>query len=324
MGFFRWDRLDLESKQGVRDFADAVNTYLRLPDQFASDDTRVYGALQHFTLTGDFPADVRSLALRVNEIEDIDVGHEQIFDIRDQAEDDGFDIWTTGGIAFTFDELKPGARTTIKTMAGAKIRIYFKDYQDALGWSPFAFIRRQYAQLEEGLAQIRASAYNSRAKTFYDLIETSAAGAEYQITWQGDAADTIAVRDAKTMNAAATDIVDTLKNQGMNVMAANFVVLSPLIFRDRIRAALSVVQQAFAGSPTVTAFPFSVVYSNLLDTANSYYVCLPRRKLVGRYQIPPTLRYDEDILQNLDYTALIMAYGGGIGAPNQLRECAMS
>jgi len=324
MGFFLWDKVNLETPEGRRQFMEAVNSFLRKADPFGTDDRRVYGALQHFTLTGDWPADVRSLALRVNEIEDIDVGHEQIFDIRDQPEDDGFDLWTTDNTAFTFNELKPGSRTPIRTVHGEKTRIYFADYQDALGWSPFAFRRRQFAQLEDGLAQIRAAAYNRRAKTFYDLIETSAAGGSYQVSYQGAEGDTVAVGDAKTMNAAAAATIAALTNKGMAVMNATFVLLAPLAYRERVRAALSVVQQQFAGSPTVTAFPFTPVYSTLLDTTDSWYIILPRRKLIGRYQVPPTLRYGADMLSNLEFAALIMSYAGGIGAADQLRECALS
>jgi hypothetical protein len=301
-----------------------INRWLQAPDPLFChpEDRKIAGALQHFTLHGDFPADVRDLIGKFVAVTDLDIGWRSLYRVASQPEGDGFDIVALDGDGgFAFTEHIPGQRTEIRRMAGQRIRVPMVVYTDAFGWDPMVWKWRRYVEVADGLNLLRADGYNRMASLAYSLLDTTAtAHPAGVIAYGGVGGEADVHRLAQTANDAATAIILGLQNMGINLNNPQFKIVVPIAMRARFHAITAFLTQAFAGSPTVAAYNFEVIYSNNLQTAagvpvvNQFYVVLPERTWDARIQVPLTLEYDGDILQRLEYCAAHFVMGIGASA----------
>jgi len=177
--------------------------------------------------------------------------------------------------------------------------------------------------------EFRNEAYRIRAATFYALLEAVFPG-KADIAWQaGD--DTLAVgtrgytasRDIATINLAAQTILLACANKGYGISpsAANFIVLTPLQLRGRIRQAMNFQMDNYVGSPKHLDYNFTQITTTMLTTTDHYLVVLPKKKLKAGYRMDLTTFTDFDILAYVDTIAAWLAYGGAVGDTDQIERC---
>lgn len=312
-----WSKLDFKNPDHVKKFAGAFQHFMRVPQR----DPAIKAALQQFTTKGDFPAEILQVLEKFHATPDWDNGFEQVFDIRDFTSSNvsGFDILDVES-GLTFAKVPVGDKIKVFKMSGAKTSVGFDRYGGGLNWDRTWFDDKQYWTIEDTAIAFRNKAYASRAANFYALIE---AISDQDLAWQGVTADSQAVRDAKTINKAALDILTAVKDKGYGVNAnTQLILLAPLALMSRVNAALAVVNQAFAGAPRTVAFTIKPVYSLMLTATTKFTVCLPGKKTKGGYRMDLTLFNLFDPLAYADTVAGWMRYGGAIGDTDQFKVCA--
>lgn len=315
-----WSTLDFKNPEHVKKFAGAFQHFMRVPQN----DKTFKAALQQFTTKGDFPTEILQVLEKFHATTDWDNGFEQIFDIRDftGTNASGFDILDVES-GLTFAKVPTGDKIKIFKMSGSKASVSFDRYGGGLNWDRTWFDDKQYWTIEDTAIAFRNKAYSSRAANFYALVE--AVSSSQNLAWQGVTADSQAVRDAKTINAAALAILTAVKDKGYGVNATTqLVLLAPLALMSRVSAALAVVNQAVAGSPKTVSFTIKPVFSLMLASTTQYYVTLPGKKSKGGYRQDLTLFNMFDPLAYADTVAGWTRYGGAIGDVDQFQRCAIS
>lgn len=284
-------------------------------------------AIQGFGKPGDFPASVLPVIEKFHAVPDYDNGYEAIFDIRDYSgsKRNGFEVGlVTSGLAF--EQAYMNVPIQVYQMSGTKATCNFDLYGGALSWSRLLFDDEDWWTIEDNAKAFTAAAYSQRAGIFYALIEIVAA-AKGCCDWVAAPSgcsdcDVNAYRDAASMNLAAQTILLAVRNKGYSVNAQNarFIVLNPLELRGRIRQALNVTLQRFAGSAGMVDHAFTQITSMMLTNRNRFFVILPKIRLKGGYRMDLTFFNDFDILTYADTQAGWLRYGGCVGDTDQI-EC---
>lgn len=280
-----------------------------------------------FGKPSDFPASVLPVIEKFHAVPDYDSGYEQIFDIRDYSgsKRNGFEVGlVTSGL--TFEKAEMNVPIQVYQMSGTKATCYFDLYGGALSWSRLLFDDEDWWTIEDNAKAFTAAAFSQRAGIFYALIE-AVADAKGCCDWVAAPSnctdcDYFAWRDALSMNLAAQTILLAVRNKGYGVNAQNarFIVLNPIELRGRIRQALNINVQRFAGSERIVDHSFTQVTSMMLTNRNRFYVILPKIRLKGGYRMNLTFFNDFDILTYADTQAGWLRYGGCVGDTDQI-EC---
>lgn len=318
-----WKKVDFADAECRSKFIGAVQHYLNKPEL-------VRAAASEYTTRSDMPAGARDAVALFNEAPEADFGYERVFDIIDftGTRKNGFDILTVGS-GLTFAPVKPGQKARVYKLTGEKSTVNFERYGGALQWDKTWFDDAEFWNIEETTRQFRNKWFGDRAGVFYDLI--SASRADSDVSWQGSADDTKAVRDAETVNYACAAIIADLADKGFDVNPqTRFVVVAPVQLFARLQNALRLTMLD-SGSAGALNFNVELVVSNklknqALDTAETaqYFVCLPGRKAKGGYRQELTLLAETDILAYAETVAAWGRYGGAVGDPGQFRRCATS
>jgi len=290
--------------------------------------------LQAFGTLGDFPAAPKDVIDKFHEIPLYDNGFEQIFDIQDYSGSrrDGFSISTVQS-GLTFRKVLTGEKLKVYQMSGDKAYVYFDYYGGALNWHRSLFDNQDYWTIEDNAIEFRNEAFRIRAATFYALLET-AADAKAIIAWQNPTPAGLAAtdryyaasRDINTLNFAAQTIMLACTNKGYGISPdiAQFIILTPLQLRGRIRQALKYQMDSYVGSEKVSDYNFRQITTTMLTSATQYIVILPKKKFKAGYRMDLTTYADFDILAYVDTVAGWMAYGGAVGDSDQLERCAIA
>lgn len=349
--FTNLEQFRLGNSQDEKNLMESLQMFMALPDMFIpaqySDDSekaKVFRKLkaaylkekaavrdfklQEFGKPSDFPTSVLPVIEKFHKVPDYDNGYEQVFDIRDfsGSKRNGFEIGTvTSGLSF--EKATVGVPIQVYQMRGAKQTCYFDLYGGALSWSRLLFDDEDWWTIEDNAQEFVAKYYNTRASAFYALIE-AAGTAKGCCAWHPApancaACDTTEWRDALTMNYMAMTILQNVRNKGYGVNAGNisFIVLTPITLRGRIRRALAMNLQRFAGSEQIVDYNFRQITSLMLTNQNRFYVILPKKKLKGGYRMDLTLFSDFDVLTYADVQAGWGRFGGCVADCDQI-ECA--
>ena len=115
-------------------------------------------------------------------------------------------------------------------------------------------------------------------------------------------------------------ILLNVRNRGYNLnpQTTEFIVLTPIQLRGRVRQALGVRTQSFAESTGVIDYSFRQITSMMLTNPNRVMVILPKRTLKIGYRMDLTLFDDFDMLSYTDTVAGWMRHGGCIGDTDQI------
>lgn len=319
-----WNKLDLKSALGQKQFLEAVEHFMRRPERIAR---RIRAKAQEFTTFSDFPQNALDAIARFHQVDEPDLGWEQVFEVIDftQTNKNGFEILDVGS-GLSFKPIKPGEKAEVYKISGEVVNVSFELYGGALGWSKLWFDDQEYWKIEDTAREFRAKWYANKAQAHYDLLSVSRP--DNDISWQGDENDSKAVRDAETINYACAEILRDLTGQGYEISpSAGFVILAPVQLWARLRNALNLTTTN--GITNQINFNVRLVVTTRLknqaltqpDTTH-YLVCLPGRKLKSGLRMDLTILSEQDLLAYAETTAGWGRYGAAVGEPKQLRRCA--
>ena len=287
--------------------------------------------MQAFATSQDFPTSILEVLDRYHQTLYFDTGYEQIFDMLDMrgSNRNGFEILDVES-GLTFNKVPEGMKAKLYKFSGEKATVTLDMYGGGLSWSRRLFDDREYWTLEDNAIEFRNKAYESKALNFYALIE--AVAATYNLAWQavtGNVPNTnenyVPIRDINTINKACENILIRLKDLGMGVTpASEFIILAPIQLIGRIRRALGMVQQPFAGSTTQLNYNVRPVYTLMLVDTTKYYVIFPKKKIKGANHMDLTIFSDFDIEAYDDIAVGWQRYGGAIAEIKQLVRCSTS
>lgn len=321
-----WKRVELGSAEGRRQFLEAVQHFLTRPLR-AEEELR--GRIAEFTTPGDFPADAAEAIARFHQVEDVDAGWQEVFDVIDftGTRKNAFDLVDVG-TGLSFRAVRPGEKALVYKVSGEKVTVDFDLYGGALGWSKLWFDDEEHWKIEDASNEFRSRWYSRKAESHYDLI--SASRPDSDLSWQGGVDDDQAGRDAATINAACAAIIGELAGKGLEVGASsNFVVLAPLQLLGRLRNALRLSSSGAVGedsevSYNVRLIPTTKLKNQALTAAETakYFVTLPGRKLKSGNRMDLTVLSEEDVLAYAETVAGWGRYGAVVGETGQLRRCA--
>ena len=327
-----WESFDFKDKNQRLQLAGALQYFMALPHKFVpsrfskvEEFLKSHKQVQEFTVYGDGYPNEKAIDIieKFHLMTEYDNGYEQIFDVRDfgGSKASGFDV---AGVSsgLTFREVKVGEKLKVYQMAGDKYRCYFCYYGGALGWHRQLFEDGDWWTLEDNAMEFRNAAYGSRAGTYYALLEAAADAVGNCAVVPSNCSDCSAdARSiAESLNVAAQSILLNVKDRGYNLnpQTTQFVVLTPLQMRGRVKQALTVQNQAFTGGAPIIDYSFQQITSMMLGNANRVMVILPKRTLKIGYRMDLTLFDDFDILSYTDTVAGWMRHGGCIGDLDQI------
>jgi hypothetical protein len=327
-----WEKFNYKDPEQRLQLAGALQYFMALPHKYVPsrfDKVKEFLAahkqIQEFTVYGDGYPNEKAIDVveKFHLMTEYDTGYEQIFDVRDFAgtKASGFDVaGVTSGL--TFREVKVGEKLKVYQMAGDKYRCYFCYYGGALGWHRQLFEDGDWWTIEDNAIEFRNAAYSSRAGVYYALLEAAADAVGCCKVVPSDCSDCTAdARSiAESINFAAMSILLNVANRGYNLnpQTTEFIVLTPLQLRGRVRQALGIVSQAFPGSPAVIDYNFRQITTMMLTVPNRVMVILPKRTLKIGYRMDLTLFDNFDMLSYTDTVAGWMRHGGCIGDLEQI------
>ncbi len=330
--FKDYSRLDFSTPEGRKKIFGALQ-YFAGNERMKAEAKKVAAAMQAFGTSGDFPASVLPILEKFHAVPAYDTGFEEIFDIRDftGTKKSGFTILDVeDGLAFK--KVPIGDSIEIYKMGGTKVEVGFDLYGGGLGWHRTLIDDEEYWTLEDNAVAFVNKAAADKAAAYYALIE--AIESTYNVAWQAPDPAALATseatytanRDVQTLNKAAIDILDDIKDKGYGVTPANaqFVVLAPLALAGRLNRALGLLLQGFGGSPNQISFKFRPIITTMLESSLYYYVCVPKIKAKGGNRMNLTIynKFDEE--KYMDIAAGWYRHGGAIGDQEQFRRCAIS
>ena len=327
-----WEKFNCKDKEQRLQLAGALQMFMALPNKFVPDRlskvqefVKAHKQVQEFTLMSDGYPNEKAIDVveKFHLAADYDLGYEQIFDVRDFSgtKASGFDVaGVTSGL--TFREIKPGEKVKVYEAAGDKYRCYFCYYGGALGWHRQLFEDGDWWTIEDNAIEFRNAAYSSRAAIYYALLEAAmdATGCCAVVETE-DIMNSDSSNIAASLNYAATQILTDVAGRGYNInpATAQFIVLTPIQLRGRVRLALNLLLQQFPGSAPIIDYNFRQITSLMLTNPNRVAVILPKRTLKIGYRMDLTLFDDFDILSYTDTVAGWMRHGGCIGDLEQIR-----
>lgn len=336
-----WTTFDSKSELQRKQLAGALQYFMALPDRFTPPQfdriaefketkqkiREALGRIQEFTTTADFPPSILPIIEKYHVTPAYDNGYEQIFDVRDfsTSKRGGFTVADVQS-GLTFGRVKPGQKMDVYQMSGTKAECYFDYYGGGLGWHRQLFEDEDWWTIEDNAIEFRNKAFQSRASVFYQLLEAVVGVKSACLTLSAMSCfdcSNVARMDAEALNQAAINILLNVKDKGYGIGTPDslgLIVLTPLQMMGRIKQALAVVLQPFAGSEKQINFQFRQITSLMLKDPNRVFVILPKYKLKAGYRMDLTLFSDFDILSYTDTQAGWMRYGGCIGDTDQI-EC---
>jgi len=290
--------------------------------------------IQAFGTSADFPTSVLEVLDKYHQTMYFDTGYEQIFDMMDMRNSNrnGFEILDVES-GLTFAKVPEGMKAKLYKMSGEKATVTLDMYGGGLSWSRRFFDDKEYWTIEDNAIQFRNKAYSSKAQDFYDLLD--AVATTYDLGWQaveGAIPNTnenyVPLRDIRTINQACENILLRLTvptDLGMGVTpSSEFIILHPIQLTGRIKRALGMVQQPFAGSTAQLYYNVRPIATMMLANSTEYYVIFPKNKIKGANRMDLTIMSDFDIESYADIAVGWQRYGGAIGDERQIVRCSTS
>jgi hypothetical protein len=291
--------------------------------------------LQHATSKSDFPDSVLQVLDRYREEATWDDAWRRVFRIVDATswQRNGFTIRDVGN-GLTFRETPIGAPAHIYKFAGEETEVTFKMYSGGLGWHRTLFDDRDWLTIEDNGVAFRNKWFKNMADIAYALIEAvPTSNTDQALSWQSPDNSSLdstsenyyAIRDMKTINEACIQIITDLEDSGLEVgTRSQFVLLYPMQLHDRIRRAMGVMNAGISGSMQGIDFNITPVMTHMLSATDKYYVCLPGQKAIWANRMNLTIFDKFDPETYSDIAVGWGRYGGAVGEPKQIVQCATS
>jgi len=335
-----WTKFNFKDPEQRKMLAGALQYFLCVPQTFIPQqfakiqafvkdhaELRKAMQMQEFTTTVDFPQSILPIIEKFHVTRFFDTLFEEIFDVRDMSgsKRNGFTVHdVTHGL--TFNRVKVGEKLKVYQMEGDKAECYYDWYGGALDWHRGLFDDEEWWAIEDNAIAFRNVAFESRARTFYALLEavgdSKSACVGLEDPHCNDSCVAMPTAFAVAMNNAAEALIgrNLNKGYGINPQTTQIIILTPLHLRGVVRLAMGVNLQHFGDSPKIVDYNFRQITTTMLTNPNRILVILPKLKLKAGYRMDLTLFSDFDILSYSDTQAGWMRYGGCVGDVDQI-EC---
>jgi hypothetical protein len=262
------------------------------------------------------------------ESDNFDMGWEKAF--RQVTLGKGQDSWEIYNVAnsLTFAKVEEGQRIEVAGLSGTKVTSYVDYYGGAIGWTD-KLIRYRKVPVMIQLAEVfRNKFWVDKGNNHYSLL---AAAAALNITaYQGQAADGQARRDILTINRAAFDLTNRLKDKGYGDMAnAPLVMYANPFDENRIEAAFRAVSNSLISTNNigqqVTARRITRIYTyNTNIVSGSPILVLPGQKSQKADAMQPTVYNQEQDALTLNRVQAVWAiYGAIVADTDQCQELTL-
>jgi hypothetical protein len=338
--------------QDKADYFKIVAAFMREPTtlEFSSDNTRriqswmAHQQVQGWTDKSDFPSGESFYPMlpAISALPFYDEGFKEFFKVLD------FTGSGKGGFrqlllenTIEFNLVPSGDKAVIYNVKGSKETIDFDKYGAGLEWDKILLEDAEWAQIADILSAFRNAGYQNYAQVHYDALtyiwDAANPAVKADIAWQNpdpaalpNTSETYtANRDIETINNAAGTIALACRDKGYGITPqSTFVVFTPLQLRGRVRRALGLGLQAFAGSPLhldynvrqVTTMMMRVPTTGVAVT-DHYVVAFPG----ARAQSGMRLNLEELTEENIQARSTLqvdwMRFGCGIGDTDQVERC---
>lgn len=336
-----WKAVNLGTPEGNGQFIEAVNSYFAYPDKALAGRL---AKVQEMTAKGDFP-DLPELFVAPPFIQEdpFDEGWRLFFDMTGRDPDmfnkEGFKIKDVGN-GLTFKKVLEGETAEVYKFSGAEATVLYDLYGGAIEWSRKWADDEDWMSISEAIRQARNAYMRDRAQAFYDLL--SASRADSDVSWAGSSGQSQAIRDANTINTAASAIIVEVDSKGLNVNSNTpFVLTAPIQLKDRIMAAMRNLQAWTIGGAVGTSAggqgsgqveynitpSFTTMLKNQAVSAadtTHYIIAVPGRQIKGGIRKQLELDTENNLLAYATVLAGWGRFGGGIGETGQLRRCSIA
>lgn len=297
----------------------AVQAFVREPNVLVKKNIQALQKnIQAVGVSTGFPIITKESYNVTIEMDNFDMGWEKVF--RQVPLGKNQDSWEIYDVAnsLTFYKVEEGQRIEVAGVTGSKTSAQVEYYGGAIGWTDKMIRFRKVAAMLD-LAQIfRNKFWVNKANIHYALL---AAAAALNVTaFQGVAADGQTRRDIRTINQAAFNLTNRLRNKGYGDMAnAPLIMYANPNDEERIEAAFRVVSNALVSTNNrgeqITARRITRIYTyNTSIVAGSPILVLPGQKLQKADAMQPTTYTQEIDVLTLNRVQAVWAIFGAIVA----------
>lgn len=334
------------------DYIKAVGEFMHDPLtlKFSAENTKRIQAwmatqqIQGWTDKSDFPSGESFYPLlpAINALPIYDEGYKEFFKILDftNSGKGGFRQFMLEN-TIDFALVPPGDKANIFNVKGSKEMIDFDKYGAGLEWPKELLEDAEWVQIADILSSFRNAAYQCLAQVHYDVLtyiwDAANPAVKADIAWHApdpaalantDATYT-ANRDIETINDACETIALACRNKGYGITPqSTFVVFTPLQLRGRIRKALGLAMQPFAGSPLnldynirqVTTMMMRVP-TTLAAVTDHYVVAYPGARAQSGMRLNLEELTEENIQARSTTQVDWLRFGLGIGDTDQVERC---
>lgn len=238
----------------------------------------------------------------------------------------GQDSWEIYNVenGLSFRKVAEGDRIDVVGLKGTKSTVYVDKYGGAIGWTDEMIRWRKVPAIIDMMEIFRNQYFVNKASNHYALI---AAGSGQTISYQGAGTDTQVRRDVLTINEAAYQIGNTLKDKGYS--GNQYILYLNESMRSRMTTAIksSGKEMIIAGATTngtiLDTINYNVAVRFTFDshiTGTTGYMVFPGNKIQRADVLPPTSYTDMDILTLQHIQAVWAYYGAAIGDTDQIAE----
>jgi hypothetical protein len=262
--------------------------------------------------------------------DNFDMGWEQAFkSVPLGKNQDSWEIYDVAN-SLTFYKVEEGQRLECASMTGTKATAYTDYYGGAIGWTDKLIRFRKIPAMMDMASIFRNKFWANKAANHYSLLATAAA--INTVAYQGAAGDGQLRRDVQTLNLAAYQLGNTLKNKGYGDMAnAAFIIYANPFDEDRIEAAFRATTADIVGGglnigQQLTRRRIKRIYTyNTSITAGNPIMVKPGQKLQRAEAMSPTVYTQEvDVLTLNRVQAVWAIYGAVIGDTDQCLNIELS
>lgn len=326
--FNDYGKINLDTRRGRQAFIGALQHYYGVSQEVQ--DQLVSAGIREFTSSANFPASVLEVVDRFHvDVAEIDTAYESCFSTIDltNVKTSSFTVRDSQS-GLSFRRVRDGEKARVYSISGAEVTISMNLYGGALQWLKTWFDDGEWWTIEDNALEFRRKWFEQKADAFYDMIQSLTSSAVFNTPYDETAAvTTVLDHDRLTINAAAANLIGTLRDSGFGVTAGTpLVMLVPLVNKTRVEAALNPAQTQFVSGVGMTynITPFYTSYVDwdgqggsggtlfTGDTGRSVplgYLCVPGRKNKIGNRMNLTLLAETDILAFAETVAGFGRYG---------------
>jgi hypothetical protein len=268
------------------------------------------------------------------EADNFDLGWQQAFTDMSAGLFRGRLTWTIYNVAngLTFNKVEEGQRIQVDSISGTSVQAECDYYGGALGWTDKMIEARQIPAMIDIASVFRNQFWVNKADNHYLLLSTAGAIAGQTTAAQGAAADGQLRRNIKTINQAAFNLTNRLKDKGYGDMASAPLILyaNPLdeaIIEAAFRARTAEQSAALRGAEQITsARPIQRIYTYTTRITRGFpLLVLPGRKSQrADYRQPTTYRAPKDVLTLNEVQAVWAIYGAAVADSEQVETVTLT